>query len=97
MSSRERMNPIDIVARYAALDQMRKMKPEDINKVDADFIISYFIDTKDPAGNIVSQEVYETNWYYALFTAPMYKIDKLFAAFEAKSKVIIPEVPKIIV
>ena len=97
MSSKEKMNPIEIVARYAALDQMRKMNPEDINKVDADFVISYFIDTKDPTGDtVVSQEVYETNWYYALFTAPMYKIDKLFAAFEAKPKIIIPETKIII-
>lgn len=95
----EKLNPIDIVARYAALDQMRKMKPEDIYKVDSDFVVTYFMDSIDETGATQSERVYETNWYYALFTATMYKIDKLFEAFQpkAKSELILPETPNIIV
>ena len=100
--NKSKKDPIEIVARYAALDEMRKMRPEDIYKVDPEFVIKYFVDHKDDTGKIVSEEVFETNWYYALFTATMYRIDKLFEAFqprttEAKSNLIVPEEPKIIV
>lgn len=72
-------HPLNVYARCVLLEEMKKLKPEDIHKVAPEFIIEY--EEADENGNI-----FEIDWKFALFDATMFQLKKIFNNFVVDKK-----------
>lgn len=94
MKEFRKQNPTEIVTRCIILEQLRKLKPFDVYKVNPAF--NLVIDEIDENG--VENTIYEINWEYALFDATLTELDTLLSSFQAtpveekkKSSLILPD------
>ena len=99
MKEFRKQNPTEIVTRCIILEQLRKLKPFDVYKVNPAF--NLVIDEIDENG--VENTIYEINWEYALFDATLTELDALLGSFQAtpveekkKSSLILPNTDLII-
>ena len=99
MKEFRKQNPTEIVTRCIILEQLRKLKPFDVYKVNPTF--NLVINEIDENG--VENTIYEINWEYALFDATLTELDTLLGSFaptpvegEKKSSLILPNTDLII-
>ena len=99
MKEFRKQNPTEIVTRCIILEQLRKLKPFDVYKVNPAF--NLVIDEIDENG--VENTIYEINWEYALFDATLTELDTLLGSFQAtpveekkKSSLILPNTDLIV-
>ena len=99
MKEFRKQNPTEIVTRCIILEQLRKLKPFDVYKVNPAF--NLVIDEIDENG--VENTIYEINWEYALLDATLTELDTLLGSFQAtpveekkKSSLILPNTDLIV-
>lgn len=73
-----RQHPTKIIQRYLAIDILRELGAEEVNKLNSNLVKSYV--EENESGEEI--ECFELDWEYLLFDAPDYQIETAFKKLE---------------
>ena len=82
MNSYKKTPPMEIVQRFLAMEALRELGPEAIEKYNEN-LVNRFVETSEDG---TENGVVEFDWEYMIFDAPYHQLDMVFKKIEEEEK-----------
>ena len=92
MNSYKKMPPMEIVSRFLMMEQLREMGADLVRTYNPNLVQEY--EEEDDDG--IAQTVYEFDYDYIIFTAPIFQLEMVFKKLEEEGKIEKPKKSTII-